>query len=47
LSALVAARLMHGSAAAALMPASMALVSQGYPDPARRARRADMAKVRT
>ena len=37
LSALVAARLVQGSAAAALMPASMALVSQAYPDPARRA----------
>jgi MFS transporter, DHA2 family, methylenomycin A resistance protein len=38
LPALVAARLVQGSAAAALMPASMALVSQAYPDPARRAR---------
>ena len=38
LSALVTARLVQGSAAAALMPASMALVSQAYPDPARRAR---------
>jgi MFS transporter, DHA2 family, methylenomycin A resistance protein len=35
---LVAARLVQGSAAAALMSASMALVSQAYPDPARRAR---------
>jgi MFS transporter, DHA2 family, methylenomycin A resistance protein len=35
---LVAARLVQGSAAAALMPASMALVSQAYPDPAERAR---------
>jgi MFS transporter, DHA2 family, methylenomycin A resistance protein len=38
LPALVAARLVQGSAAAALMPASMALVSQAYPDPVRRAR---------
>jgi MFS transporter, DHA2 family, methylenomycin A resistance protein len=38
LPALVAARLVQGSAAAALMPASMALVSHAYPDPARRAR---------
>jgi EmrB/QacA subfamily drug resistance transporter len=38
LPALVAARLVQGSAAAALMPASMALLSQAYPDPARRAR---------
>jgi MFS transporter, DHA2 family, methylenomycin A resistance protein len=38
LTALVAARLVQGSAAAVLMPASMALVSQAYPDPARRAR---------
>jgi EmrB/QacA subfamily drug resistance transporter len=38
LPALVAARLVQGAAAAALMPASMALVSQAYPDPARRAR---------
>jgi len=38
LPGLVAARLVQGSAAAALMPASMALVSQAYPDPARRAR---------
>jgi MFS transporter, DHA2 family, methylenomycin A resistance protein len=38
LTALVAARLVQGAAAAALMPASMALVSQAYPDPARRAR---------
>jgi MFS transporter, DHA2 family, methylenomycin A resistance protein len=35
---LVAGRLVQGSAAAALMPASMALLSQAYPDPARRAR---------
>ncbi len=38
LPTLVAARLVQGSAAAALMPASMALVSHAYPDPARRAR---------
>jgi MFS transporter, DHA2 family, methylenomycin A resistance protein len=38
LPVLVAARLVQGAAAAALMPASMALVSQAYPDPARRAR---------
>jgi MFS transporter, DHA2 family, methylenomycin A resistance protein len=38
LPALVAARLVQGAAAAALMPASMALVSRAYPDPARRAR---------
>jgi MFS transporter, DHA2 family, methylenomycin A resistance protein len=38
LPALVAARLVQGSAAAALMPASMALISQTYPDPAGRAR---------
>jgi MFS transporter, DHA2 family, methylenomycin A resistance protein len=38
LPVLVAARLVQGSAAAALMPASMALLSQAYPDPARRAR---------
>jgi EmrB/QacA subfamily drug resistance transporter len=38
LPALVAARLVQGSAAAALMPSSMALVSQAYPDPAARAR---------
>lgn len=38
LPVLIAARLVQGSAAAALMPASMALLSQAYPDPARRAR---------
>jgi MFS transporter, DHA2 family, methylenomycin A resistance protein len=38
LPALVVARLVQGSAAAALMPASMALLSQAYPDPMRRAR---------
>ena len=38
LAALVAARFVQGSAAAAMMPASMALVSHAYPDPVRRAR---------
>ena len=38
LPVLVAARLVQGAAAAVLMPASMALLSQAYPDPARRAR---------
>jgi EmrB/QacA subfamily drug resistance transporter len=38
LPALVAARFVQGSAAAAMMPSSMALVSQAYPDPVRRAR---------
>jgi len=38
LPVLVAARLVQGSAAAALMPTSMALLSQAYLDPARRAR---------
>ncbi|HEX6453404.1 MAG TPA: DHA2 family efflux MFS transporter permease subunit [Trebonia sp.] len=38
LSALVAARFVQGSAAAVMMPSSMALVSHAYPDPARRAR---------
>jgi EmrB/QacA subfamily drug resistance transporter len=38
LPVLVVARLVQGSAAAVLMPASMALVSQAYPDAARRAR---------
>jgi MFS transporter, DHA2 family, methylenomycin A resistance protein len=38
LPALIAARLVQGSAAAALMPASMAMVSHAYPGPARRAR---------
>ncbi len=38
LSVLVAARLVQGSAAAAMMPSSMALISQAYPDPGRRGR---------
>jgi MFS transporter, DHA2 family, methylenomycin A resistance protein len=38
LSMLVAARFVQGSAAAAMMPSSMALVSHAYPDPVRRAR---------
>lgn len=38
LAALVAARFVQGAAAAAMMPASMALVTHAYPDPARRAR---------
>jgi MFS transporter, DHA2 family, methylenomycin A resistance protein len=38
LAVLVAARLIQGAAAAALMPASMALVTHAYPDPARRVR---------
>jgi MFS transporter, DHA2 family, methylenomycin A resistance protein len=35
---LVAARLVQGSAAAAMMPSSMALISHAYPDPVRRGR---------
>jgi len=38
LTGLVAARFVQGTAAAAMMPASMALVTHAYPDPARRAR---------
>jgi MFS transporter, DHA2 family, methylenomycin A resistance protein len=38
LAALIAARFVQGSAAAVMMPASMALIGQAYPDPARRAR---------
>jgi DHA2 family methylenomycin A resistance protein-like MFS transporter len=38
LPALVAARLVQGSAAAAMMPASMALIGQAYADPVKRAR---------
>jgi MFS transporter, DHA2 family, methylenomycin A resistance protein len=38
LAALVAARFMQGAAAAMMMPSSMALVGQAYPDPVRRAR---------
>jgi MFS transporter, DHA2 family, methylenomycin A resistance protein len=38
LPALVAARFVQGSAAAVMMPSSMALVTHAYPDPVRRAR---------
>jgi MFS transporter, DHA2 family, methylenomycin A resistance protein len=38
LGVMVAARFVQGSAAAVMMPASMALISHAYPDPARRAR---------
>ena len=38
LGTLVAARFAQGSAAAVMMPASMALIGQTYPDPTRRAR---------
>ncbi|HEU5420270.1 MAG TPA: DHA2 family efflux MFS transporter permease subunit [Streptosporangiaceae bacterium] len=38
LGVLIAARLVQGAAAAVMMPASMALISQAYPDRARRAR---------
>jgi EmrB/QacA subfamily drug resistance transporter len=38
LAALVAARFVQGAAAAVMMPASMALIGQAYPDPGRRAR---------
>ncbi|MFI6792975.1 MFS transporter [Nonomuraea sp. NPDC050383] len=38
LGVLVAARLVQGAAAAVMMPASLALVRQGFPDQARRAR---------
>jgi MFS transporter, DHA2 family, methylenomycin A resistance protein len=38
LAALVAARFVQGAAAAMMMPSSMALIGQAYPDPARRAR---------
>jgi len=38
LPALVAARFVQGTAAAALMPSSMALITHAYPDPVRRAR---------
>jgi MFS family permease len=40
LGALVAARFVQGAAAAMMMPWSMALIGQAYPDPARRARAA-------
>jgi EmrB/QacA subfamily drug resistance transporter len=38
LGVLVAARFAQGAAAAVMMPSSMALIRQAYPDPARRAR---------
>jgi DHA2 family methylenomycin A resistance protein-like MFS transporter len=38
LGGLIAARFVQGSAAAVMMPASMALIGQAYPDPSRRAR---------
>jgi EmrB/QacA subfamily drug resistance transporter len=38
LAALVAARFVQGTAAAMMMPSSMALIGQTYPEPARRAR---------
>jgi MFS transporter, DHA2 family, methylenomycin A resistance protein len=38
IGALVAARFVQGGAAAVIMPSSMALIGQAYPDPARRAR---------
>jgi MFS transporter, DHA2 family, methylenomycin A resistance protein len=38
IGALVAARFVQGAGAAVMMPASMALIAQAYPDPARRAR---------
>jgi len=38
MGALVAARFAQGAAAAVMMPASMALIGQAYPDPTRRAR---------
>jgi EmrB/QacA subfamily drug resistance transporter len=38
LSALVLTRFLQGSAAAVMMPSSMALIGQAYPDPAKRAR---------
>ena len=38
MGALVAARFTQGAAAAVMIPASMALIGQAYPDPARRAR---------
>lgn len=38
LAVLVAARFLQGAAAALMMPASMALIGQAYPEPARRAR---------
>jgi MFS transporter, DHA2 family, methylenomycin A resistance protein len=38
MGALVAARLVQGAAAAVMMPSSMALIGQAYPDPGKRAR---------
>jgi EmrB/QacA subfamily drug resistance transporter len=38
ISALVAARFVQGAGAAVMMPSSMALIGQAYPDPVRRAR---------
>lgn len=38
LAALIVARFVQGAAAAVMMPASMALIGQAYPDPAKRAR---------
>src|SRR5256885_3578764 len=38
LDGLVVARFAQGAAAAVMMPSSMALIGQAYPDPARRAR---------
>src|SRR5204863_992354 len=38
LAGLVTARFVQGAAAAVMMPSSMALIGQAYPDPARRAR---------
>src|ERR687884_1457704 len=38
MAALVVARFVQGGAAAAMMPSSMALIGQAYPDPLRRAR---------
>jgi MFS transporter, DHA2 family, methylenomycin A resistance protein len=38
IGALVAARFVQGGAAAVIMPSSMALIGQAYPDPGRRAR---------
>src|SRR3954463_3601050 len=38
MGALVAARFVQGAAAAVIMPSSMALIGQAYPDPVKRAR---------
>ena len=38
LGTLIAARFVQGSAAAVMMPASMAMIGQAYPDPSRKAR---------